>query len=134
MKNIVFDSFAIIALLREESGYEIVRDILVQISQHKAEGYITTVNAGEVYYMMARKSNLNFAEEALRVLHQLPIEIVNADFKLSIEAAKIKSKFSLSYADAYAAALTIQKKATVVTGDKEFDKLLSIKDFKILYL
>ncbi len=134
MKKIVFDSYAIIALLREEPGYELVRDILVQISQHKAEGYITTINAGEVYYMIARKSNLNFAEESLRVLRQLPVDIVNADLKLSMEAAKIKSKFSLSYADAFAAALTIQKKATLITGDKEFDNLLSLKDFKIMYL
>jgi predicted nucleic acid-binding protein len=134
MKKIVFDSYAIIALLKEESGYEKVRELFVQISQNKTEGYMTTVNVGEVYYMMARKSNMNFAEEALRVIHQLPIEIVDPDLKLSIEAAKLKSKYSLSYADAYAAALTIQKKATLVSGDKEFDTLLSLKDFKIMYL
>jgi predicted nucleic acid-binding protein len=133
MKRIVFDSYAVIALFREETGFEVVRDLLVQISHNKAEGYITTVNAGEVYYMISRKSNSKYAEDALDALLQLPILLIDADLSLSTEAAKIKSRFSLSYADAYAAALSILKKATLITGDKEFENLIDLREFKVMY-
>ena len=134
MKRIVFDSYAIIALLRKEAGFEVVRNLLMQISQNKAEGFITTINAGEVYYMISRKSNAKYAEDALNVILQLPLEIITADLALAIEAAKLKSRFSMSYADAFVAALTISKKATLITGDKDFDQLISQRDFKVLYV
>jgi uncharacterized protein len=40
-----------------------------------------------------------------------------------IEAAKIKGKYALSYADSFAVATAIKEKATVVTGDPEFRKV-----------
>jgi len=51
-----------------------------------------------------------------------------------MEAATLKAKFTISYADAFAAALTISKKATLVTVDKEFDKLIGVTSFKVKYL
>ncbi len=134
MKRVVLDSYAVIALFREETGFQFVRDLLVEISQNKAEGFISTINVGEVYYMISRKSNPKNAEAALNALLQLPLEIIEADLKLSIEAAKIKSRFPLSFADAIAAALTIQKKAILITGDKEFGSLSGLKDFKVLFI
>src|SRR6266498_6086211 len=124
MKRIVFDSFALIAFFRKETGYEIVRDFLVKISNDEAEGYITTVNIGEVYYMICRKSNSKNAEEAIHALLHFPLQIIEADLKLTLEAAKLKAKYSFSFADAFAAALTINKKATLITGDDEFDTLV----------
>ena len=49
-------------------------------------------------------------------------------------AAKIKAKYSISFADAFAAVFTIRKKATLITGDKEFDLLLNEANFKVKYL
>ncbi len=134
MKRIVFDSFALIAFFRKETGYEIVRDFLVKISNDEAEGYITTVNIGEVYYMICRKSNSKNAEEAIHALLHFPLQIIEADLKLTLEAAKLKAKYSFSFADAFAAALTINKKATLITGDDEFDTLVGEPNFKVKYL
>jgi predicted nucleic acid-binding protein len=134
MKNIVFDSYALIALFRQEPGYELVRELLVKIAADEAEGYITTINIGEVYYMTCRKSNQKNAETALDALLKFPLQIVDADLKLSLEAAKLKAKYALSYADAFAAALTIVKKATLITGDDEFESLKNEPGFKVKYL
>ena len=131
MKRLVFDSYAFIAFFRQERGYELVRDLLVKMANNESEGYITTVNIGEVYYMIARKSNQKAAETALDALLKFPLHIVEADLKLSLEAAKLKAKYSLSYADAFAAALTIQKKAVLITGDDEFNALLKETNFKV---
>lgn len=134
MRKIVFDSFALIAFFRKEEGYELIRDLLVKISNDESEGYITTVNIGEIYYMISRKSSTKNAEEAIHALLHFPLLIVEADLKLSLEAAKLKAKYSISYADAFAAALTITKKATLITGDDEFEALGSEANFKVKYI
>lgn len=134
MKKVVFDSYALIAFFRQEAGYELVRELLVKIAADEAEGYITTVNIGEVYYMVCRKSNQKNAEIALDALLKFPLQIVEADLKLSLEAAKLKAKYTLPYADAFAAALTVAKKATLVTGDTEFESVRNEVGFKVRYL
>ncbi len=134
MKKVVFDSYALISFFRQEPGYEVVRNLLVKMAADECEGYITTVNIGEVYYMIARKSNGKAAELALDALLQFPLHIVAADLNLSLAAAKLKAKYSLSYADAFAAALTMQQKAVLLTGDDEFDNLKPEAGFKVSYL
>jgi predicted nucleic acid-binding protein len=49
-----------------------------------------------------------------------------------IEAAKIKGKYPVSYADAFAIATAIQNKATVVTADPEYKVVAKL--VKILWL
>lgn len=134
MKRIVFDSFAFIALFRNEPGSDFVKDLLVKMSNEEIEGYITTINIGEIFYMICRKANAKAADAAMEALKQFPLHIVDADLKLTMEAAAIKAKHSLSYADAFAAALTINKKATLVTGDDEFNALIGVANFKVKYL
>lgn len=134
MKRVVFDSYALIAFFRQEPGYELIRDLLVKISNDESEGYITAINIGEIYYMISRKSNTKNAEIAISALLQFPLHIIEADLKLSLEAAKLKAKYSLSYADAFAAALAINRKAVLITGDHEFDILSEEANFKVKYL
>ena len=134
MKHIVFDSFAFIAMFRNEPGKDFVKDLLVKMSNDEIEGYITTINIGEIYYMICRKSNAKAADLAMEALKQFPLHIVDADLKLTMEAAAIKANHSMSYADAFAVALTINKKATLITSDDEFDSLVGEANFKVKYL
>jgi len=134
MKRIVFDSYALIALFRQETGHEFVRDLLVKMANDEIEGFISAVNVGEIYYMISRKSNSKNADAAVAAVKQMPLEIINADLKLCMEAASIKAKYSLSYADAFAAAVTINKKAVLITGDDEFENLKNLPGFKAKYI
>jgi len=56
-------------------------------------------------------------------LVKYPITIIEASKELTIQAARYKAFHKMSYADAYAAALTKLRKAELVTGDKEFKSL-----------
>lgn len=134
MKKIVFNSYALIALFRQEPGYELVRDLLVKMANDESEGYISAINVAEVYYMISRKSNTKNAETAIAAIKQMPIHIVEPDLKMCLDAAAIKSKHSLSYADAFAAVLTISRKAVLITGDDEFESLVGVTGFKVKYL
>jgi predicted nucleic acid-binding protein len=134
MKKIVFDSHALITFFRKEPAYEIVRDLLVKIANNESEAFICSVNVGEIYYMLVRKGNIKIAEAAVASVKQFPLHFIDPDFKLCMEAAALKARFSFSYADAFAAALTIAKKATLLTGDKEFEALVGVPNFKVKYL
>jgi predicted nucleic acid-binding protein len=124
MKNIVFDSYAIIAHFRKEKGYEEVSNEFSEITGGSKEGFMSLINVGEVYYILHRLYGVKYAERALETIQQLmPIQIVPPDFELTLHAAKIKAAHKMSYADGFAAALTLKKKATLITGDKEFKAL-----------
>lgn len=134
MVSYVLDSYAMLAFFRNETGAEKVAQLLNGAASGKCELLMTCINAGEVYYITCRKENIAKAEIVWKALLQFPIEIVNADLGFSLAAAKIKSKYTLSYADAFDAVLTINKKAILITGDKEFDTLINLPHFKVKYL
>ncbi len=50
----VFDTEALIAFLYDEPGHEIVADLLADVFETAAEGYLAEANASEVFYLVAR--------------------------------------------------------------------------------
>src|SRR5262249_21947325 len=116
MRNIVFDSFALIALFEEEPGAPDVAQLLSEISAGKIAGFISAVNVGEIYYITSRKKGSDKAEAALHAVLHFPLEIIAPDYGACMDAAKIKASHKMSYADAFAASLTRQKRATLITG------------------
>jgi predicted nucleic acid-binding protein len=81
---------------------------------------MSVVNVGEVWYTLAREVSEEDANAGIKILSDLRIQFENVDWELTMEAARFKSKNKMSYADAFAAALTKVKKADLVTGDNEF--------------
>ena len=134
MAHFVLDGYALLAFFRNEDGAEKVEQILNEAVTDKHLLYITCINAGEVYYMSARKDGVDKAEIAWKAMRQFPILIVDVDLEFTLAAAKLKTKYSISYADAFAAALTIRRKATLITGDDEFEALGGEKGFKVKWL
>ncbi len=84
---------------------------------------MTYINVGEVYYRIAKESGLTAADGALVWLEGLPFHFSAANRDLTMEAAKLKAQYALSYADCFAAALAQRVDAAVVTGDQEFAQL-----------
>jgi predicted nucleic acid-binding protein len=126
----VLDSYALIAHFEDDAGGEAVRKILRAASAGKAELFLSAINLGELYYNTLRERTREKAEEVLFLVKQLPINIVNADLEMTLEAARLKGLHPVAYADCFAAALGIRKKAKIVTGDPEFRKfenLLSVE-------
>ncbi len=134
MARYVLDSYALLAYFRNEEGSDKVEQLLNEAAADKHELYLTCVNAGEVYYMSSRKDGTAKSDMVWKVMRQFPIHMIEADLEFTLSAAKLKAKFSISYADAFAAALTIQKKAVLITGDNEFENLKNETGFKVNYL
>lgn len=134
MAHIVLDSYAMLAYFRNEDGGEKVEQLLNEAVAKKHELYMTCINAGEVYYMASRKDGTAKADMVWKAMQQFPIHLVEVDLPLTFKAAKLKASHKLSYADAFAAVLTIAKKATLITGDREFNNLLKEPGFKVNYI
>ena len=90
------------------------------------------MNWAEVLYRMKRQRGDEGVATAKRFAATLPLDVVPADRDLAELAAEFKAAHKLSLADAFAAALTKQKKAELVTGDSEFKAVQ--RDIKIGWL
>ena len=123
MKRYVLDSYAIIAYFEDEVGADRMAQILRQLVQGKAKGYMSVVNWGEVYYNTMREGGIAQAEKVILQLDKFPIQFVEANRDLIYEAAKLKGKYKIAYADCFAVALSVKLNATLVTGDPEFKKV-----------
>lgn len=134
MAHFILDSYAMLAYFRNEKGGEKVEQLLNEAVADKHELYMTCINAGEVYYMAYRKDGIDKADIVWKALQQFPIHITDVDMAFTFKAAKLKAGNKLSYADAFAAVLTIAKKATLITGDREFDSLIKEPGFKVKYI
>lgn len=132
MKNSVLDSYAVLAFLFQEKGYEKVLDLFEKASQADQVLLISAPNWAEVRYMVERKVGAERWHEARHKLLGLPLEVVPADQALAELAGEFKAAKKMSLADCFAAALAKGKKAEVYTGDPEF-KMVE-KDVKVVWL
>lgn len=123
----LLDSFATIAYLNKEKGFEKVRDAMSESQKSGDSVLMNEINIGEVYYILFRKRGPEKADYFLQtILQSLPIVVVSNDFDDVIEAAKIKAEHPLSFADCFAAATAKKNNSVIMTGDPEFKK---IEDF-----
>ncbi len=123
MKRFVLDSYAMIAYFEDESGADRVAQILRQLIHGKAKGYMSVVNWGEVYYNTMREEGVAEAEKVILQLDKFLIQVVEVNRDFAYEAAKLKGKYRIAYADCFAVALSVKLNASLVTGDSEFKKL-----------
>ena len=122
-KAIVLDSWSVIAYLEDEPAGQRVADLIAEAHEDGTPIRMTVVNAGEVWYILAREASIADADQSIAELRGLGVEFVEADWKLTRAAASFKAKHKLSYADCFAAALAKEKKADLVTGDPKFKQV-----------
>jgi predicted nucleic acid-binding protein len=122
-KAIVLDSWAVIAYLEDEPAAEKVADQIADAHENDIPLFMSVINAGEVWYIIAREASVSDADRSITELRHLGIEFVAADWTLAHEAGGFKSKYKMSFADCFAAALAKQKKALLLTGDPEFKQV-----------
>jgi len=119
----VLDSWAVIAYLEDEDAAAKVADIIADAHEEHIPLLMTVVNAGEVWNIVARQTSAADADVSIKQLHDLGIQLVDADWTLARDAGYFKSKNNLSFADCFAAALAKQRKAHLATGDPEFKQI-----------
>ncbi len=132
MKRYVLDSYALLAYAEGEKGCKLVAEILKKALSNQAEIFLCWVNWGEMYYISLREGGEEKAELYARTILRYPIELIEVNKELTLLASHLKAHNKISFADAFAAATAIIKKADLVTGDKEFKQLE--KQVKIVWI
>lgn len=132
MKATVLDSYAVIAFLEREEGYDEVAKVFEECVAKDREVFLCVVNWGEVIYHALRNGGERMAQLAEDSMKALPIQIVEANRELTLQAAHLKATNKISYADCYAAALAVKKRCEIVTGDKEFKQVE--KEIKVRWI
>jgi ribonuclease VapC len=123
-KAYVLDSWSVMAFLEDEPAGESVGNIIADAHDHGIPLMMTTINAGEVWYILAREVSEVAADQSIQNMHELGIQFHDADWKLANQAARFKAIKKMSFADCFAAALAVQHKGSMlVTGDKEFKQV-----------
>ena len=128
----VLDSWALLCYLEQEPGYEKVIDLFEKAVESSKPLLMCIVNWGEVYYQVMRRFGDQKAQEIEQLVQTLPITLIEANKELTREAARIKAKKRMGYADCFAVALARLRKAELYTGDPEF-KVME-KEIKIVWL
>jgi predicted nucleic acid-binding protein len=116
----VLDAHALMVFFEREPGFEKVKSLFAEALEGDNDLLMTSVNFGEVYYIILRECGQGKAQEVERLTQTIPVQIVDVDVQLAKEAARFKALKKVSYADCFAAALAKLLKGEVVTGDKEF--------------
>jgi len=129
----LLDSYALLAFLNKEPGFEKVREVLRAAQKSPRAVLMNEINVGETYYILFRNRGKEKADYFLdTILVGLPVLIVSNDLGDVIEAARIKAEYPLSFADCFAVATARREQAIILTGDPEFKKIEHLAEIEWL--
>jgi len=147
IETFVLDSWAVIAWLQGEPQGKVVRDLIGCFendgeSKEKVERLlgkevqalrlvINVINLGEVFYILGRRRGEQEARSTIDELRATGIEVFPVTDSLVFDAASLKIRYTMAYADAFAAATAKAQSGILVTGDPE---LKDLKEISILWI
>ena len=121
MKIRVLDSWAILEWISgRQPATDVVAKLLAESEAGTARLYMSAINVGEVYYFLRKQHSEALAESWRESSRTLPatIEVPTADEIW--DAALLKARYPIAYADAFAAALAQKYRCPLLTGDPDF--------------
>jgi predicted nucleic acid-binding protein len=131
-KTYVLDANAILDYVQDGPGAATMERLLRDVVRHNFALMMSVINMGEVFYWFWRNKGEQQAKQAIEELGRLPIQIVPVDLPQALKAGELKALHKIPYVDCIAAALALQYRGTVVTADRDFEKLGH--DFPVLWL
>ena len=132
-EKIVLDAWAMLALIfGEEPAASVVKAVFQQHGVSRRHVYMSWINLGELSYILARKKGLEIADDVLKDINLLPITLNEPKKADILDAALIKARHRVSYADAFAISLANRLNGTLYTGDPGIVSLQNVVKLKRL--
>ncbi|MBC7226911.1 MAG: type II toxin-antitoxin system VapC family toxin [Thermoflexales bacterium] len=134
--SVCLDAFALLAWLQEEPGTDLVDDFLNRAaSKTEFRCYMSWINLGEVYYRLFRARGPEEADAFwIDARRTLPLSLVEVTAKRVLEAGRLKARYPIAFADAFAVQLAREMDLPLVTGDPEIQGLAKEGLLQVIWL
>jgi predicted nucleic acid-binding protein len=117
--EVVLDSWAVMAWLKgEQPAAAQVRILFEAVYRRERHLAMSVVNMGEVFYLSAKAKGLTYGEHVLENLRSR-VKTISVNDDQVMQAAGLKARYPISYADAFAAATAMNRRSALMTGDPE---------------
>ena len=136
MTTYVLDACAMLAVLSNEPGADIVEKIYERAAFGEIALTMNKLNLLEVYYDLIRAYGKNRADEIIDEIKHLPIHIYHEmSDEVFTEAGRLKTSYKISLADSIALAQTIAVSGELLTADHhEFDVIEGCENIRFLWI
>lgn len=102
---------------------DLVGGLLTEAENGRIRLLMSAINVGEIYYFLRKNQSEDLAESWRESSRTLPVTIEVPASDDIWNAATLKSRFPIAYADAFAAALALKYNCPLVTGDPELRRV-----------
>jgi len=130
----VLDTSALLTLIEDEAGADEVQHILESAISGNAEIVVSFMSFMEVFYITLQERDMEEAHARVHLMKSLPVTRVESTASMGTAAAGLKAKHRISVADAWIAALALERNAVLIHKDPEFEQTEDeIESFKLPY-
>lgn len=123
MRRYVLDANALLIFLTDRPGARRVESLFREASRNQEALLMSAMNWGEVFYSTWKNTGEMEARRLSKDASLLPLLILPVDRGRASQAAELKARHALGYADSFAAALAIEQSAVLVSADRDFAKV-----------
>ncbi len=120
MKRYVLDASSLLRFIEDEPGASRIEELLNQAQSGDARLILSAVNWGEVYYVVLRLRGEDEASTYSTKFRNLPVEVLDADWRRAESAGLFLERFKVPYADSFAGSLAADESGVLVTADYDF--------------
>jgi predicted nucleic acid-binding protein len=113
----------VLNLIAPGPGFSKVEYLFQEALEQHNSILMSVLNWGEVFYTLWQQQGDEMARRTIANLSRLPLELVPVDLSQALKAGEIKALHKIPYVDCIAAALAAERQATLVTSDRDFEKL-----------
>ena len=123
-KVFVLDACALVALLKNENGADVVAAAYKQAENGEATVMMNRVNLLEVYYGFYHSDGKEYADKIMEGVAKSIVAISEFDHEIFPVAGRLKASYRISLADSIALAQAIVSGGELLTSDHhEFDSI-----------
>ena len=135
-KTYVLDACAMLALLKNEQGAEVIDNLLVEAKNNYCTVFLNKYNLLEVYYGFFREDGEAFAEEQFKAISESPVAIIDVlSDEVFRHAGRLKAPYRISLADAVVLGQGMASNAIIVSSDHhEFDLIERDEAIEFLWI
>jgi predicted nucleic acid-binding protein len=121
--RMLLDTSGFLAFLWAEAGGKRVREAVLLARKGVADLALSEMSLAEAFSVVGRKRGQTATDQTLRLVRSLPLRLVPCPLDLLLDAARLRIRHGLHFADCVVAATALRENRTVWTCDPDFREL-----------